>query len=191
MKKTIKDMTTEEKYALFPIIIKPYDKRWPDWYNAECQRLLAKCHKEILRINHIGSTAVTGLSAKPTIDILCEIDEKDAQTMTHKLISVGFSTEGDPLKKPLNMVFYKGYTLSGYAEKVFHLHLREKDDHDELYFRDLLRTDTNVKHAYAKLKQDLALTHFGNREAYTDAKTDFIKENTLHARNVFGSKYVK
>ena len=74
MGKELSEMTLEELWELFPIILKEHNEDYKDWYDLEKQRLL-DCidQNDIVRINHIGSTAVEGLIAKPTVDILLEI----------------------------------------------------------------------------------------------------------------------
>jgi GrpB-like predicted nucleotidyltransferase (UPF0157 family) len=80
-------MTLEELWVLFPIIIVPYNPEWTAWYEEERNNLLTLLEKETVRINHIGSTAVKGLAAKPTVDILLEItDIADITGITNKLI---------------------------------------------------------------------------------------------------------
>jgi len=85
-------MTDEERWQLFPIILSEYQPAWPENYRREKARLeQAIGLSEIVRINHIGSTAVPGLIAKPTIDVLLEI--QDAAD-TSRLISVFLLKKG-------------------------------------------------------------------------------------------------
>ena len=78
--------------------------------------------------------------------------------------------------------FNKGYTKDGFAEKVFHLHLRYQGDNDELYFRDYLREHPEVAKDYERLKLGLWEKYEYNRDAYTDAKSDFIRKYTQKAK---------
>ena len=74
MKKRLEEMSLEELWRLFPVILKEYDPAYPVWYEEERSRILKIVGKEnIFRISHIGSTAVTGLLSKPTVDILLEL----------------------------------------------------------------------------------------------------------------------
>lgn len=70
----------------------------------------------------------------------------------------------------------KGYTKSGFAEKVFHIHLRLPDDKDEILFKNFLNNNAEVAKEYEKLKLALAKQYKHNRDAYTNAKADFVKE---------------
>ena len=87
------------------------------------------------------------------------------------------------------MSFNKGYTEAGFAKKVFHLHLRYQGDHDELYFRDYLREHPEVAKDYEGLKLALWKAYEHNRDAYTDAKTDFIRKYTQQAKKDYKESY--
>ena len=76
----------------------------------------------------------------------------------------------------------KGYTESGYAEKVFHLHLRLEGDTDEILFRDYLNSHPDVAKEYEQLKLKLWKEYEHNRDAYTEAKTNFVKKYTNLAK---------
>lgn len=78
------------------------------------------------------------------------------------------------------MMFVKGYTIHGFEGQAFHVHVRYKGDWDEIYFRDHLRNNKQKAREYEKLK--LATKYKYDREAYTDAKTDFIEKINKLAR---------
>ena len=80
----------------------------------------------------------------------------------------------------------KGYTPQGYAERVFHLHLRHEGAHDELYFRDWLRLSPEAAKEYEALKLHLAETYRYNRDGDTAAKAAFITEQTRRAKQALG-----
>lgn len=84
---------------------------------------------------------------------------------------------------PPYLTFMKGYTLQGFAEKVFHLHVRYDGDWDELYFRDYLRLHTGIRDQYGILKLELQQRFKHDRDGYTHAKTDFIKRYTQLAKS--------
>ena len=83
----------------------------------------------------------------------------------------------------------KGYTDQGFADRVFHLHLRIKGDNDELYFRDYLRENEDIAKEYESLKLSLWRRFEHNRDGYTDAKTDFIKKYSKIAKESYGVRY--
>lgn len=87
--------------------------------------------------------------------------------------------------------FNKGYTPDGFAEKVFHLHLRRVGDNDELYFRDYLNKYLEIAKAYEELKLSLWKPFEYNRDGYTKGKTAFVREYTSKAIMQYGRIYGK
>ena len=77
----------------------------------------------------------------------------------------------------------------GFAERVFHLHLRLLGDNDELYFRDYLLAHPDIAQAYERLKLSLWKQYEYDRDSYTEAKTDFIRRYTELAKKEFKDKY--
>jgi GrpB-like predicted nucleotidyltransferase (UPF0157 family) len=139
------------------------------------------------RINHIGSTAIRGIWAKPTVDILLEIPETASMDdLKAVLTGNGYScmSEGDRRKS-----FNRGYTSEGFAERVFHLHLRYCGDNDELYFRDYLNDRREIAEEYEQLKLGLWKRYEHDRDGYTEAKTDFVRQQTAEARMVYAGRY--
>ena len=80
------------------------------------------------------------------------------------------------------MSFNKGYTPEGFADRVFHLHLRREGDNDEILFRDYLNAHPNIAHEYELLKIELQKRFKHDRDGYTNAKTDFITRHTRQAK---------
>lgn len=189
--KNLKEMTLEELWELFPIILKEHRAEYADWYEEEQQnltKLLAEF--EIQRINHIGSTSVEGLIAKPIVDILLELPEGyDLEKVTALLQKAGWILMiKDKEKQTLDL--NKGYTPAGFAEKVYHLHVRALGDWDELYFRDYLQKYPEAAWQYEELKLSLKEKYEHNRDAYTDAKTEFVEKYSQKAREEFGTRYM-
>ena len=83
----------------------------------------------------------------------------------------------------------RGYTESGFAEKVFHVHIRYVGDNDELYFRDYLNEHPQIAKEYEMLKLQLWKQFEYNRDAYTSAKTEFVRKQTLEAKKVYAGRY--
>lgn len=191
MGKELSEMTLEELWELFPIILKEHNTDYKDWYEIEKQKLL-NCidKKNIMRINHIGSTSVEGLIAKPTVDILLEINtETDIEQLKNILLHNGWLLMSSENKPFMKMSFNKGYTKQGFAEKVYHLHVRYYGDWNELYFRDYLIEHKEVTEQYEKLKLGLIEKYEHDRDGYTDAKSDFILKYTQKAKEEYADKY--
>jgi len=191
MGKELSEMTLEELWELFPIILKEYNTDYRDWYEIEKQKLL-NCidKKNIMRINHIGSTSVEGLIAKPTVDILLEINsETNIEQLKNILLHNGWLLMSSENKPFMKISFNKGYTKRGFAEKVYHLHVRYYGNWNELYFRDYLIEHKEVVDEYEKLKLRLIEKYEHDRDGYTDAKSDFILKYTQKAKEEYDDKY--
>lgn len=188
MGKELSEMTLEELWDLFPIFLVQHDERWSAYYKeaeAAITDLLAGC--PVKRISHIGSTAIQGIWAKNIVDVMVEISENaDMEEVAHILERNGFiKMSGEKGRISLN----KGYTKDGFADKVYHIHLRYTGDNDELYFRDYLNEHHQIAKEYEALKLELWKRYEHDRDAYTDAKTAFIRKLTAEARRVYGDRY--
>ena len=191
MEKELSEMTLEELWELFPIILKEHNAYSKDWYEIEKQQLL-NCidRKNIKRINHIGSSAVEDLIAKPIIDILLEIDnDTDTEQLTNILTQNGWLMMSSQENPYMQISFNKGYTKEGFAEKVYHLHIRYYGNWNELYFRDYLIEHKEIADEYGKLKLGLKEEYEHDRYGYTYAKTDFITKYTKKAKELYGDRY--
>ena len=188
MSPSLEKMSLEELWQLFPIFLREHQDEWKEWYDEERLRLLIFLPaNQLVRISHIGSTSLETIWAKPIVDILLEIPkEADMAVMRDLLLQNGYLLMSESQGR---MSFNKGYTQSGFAERVFHLHLRYEAHHDELYFRDYLQEHPAVAKDYEKLKLSLWKQYEHNRDAYTEAKTDFIKNYTEEAKKLYGRRY--
>ena len=167
MAKRLSEMTLEELWQLFPIYLTEHRAVWTEWYEEEAARL-----REILPVgacvHHVGSTAVEEIWAKPIIDILVEVPEEAPMASVGALLAEhGWTRMAADERR---MSFNRGYTEQGFAERVFHLHLRYAGDHDELYFRDYLRAHPEAAKDYERLKLSLWKRFEHDRDGYTAAK---------------------
>lgn len=179
--------TDSERHArIYPVILNEYNPEWPEWYAEEKANLERLLGDSVIRIQHIGSTAVPGLTAKPTVDILLEAAKNFDLEDLIALIPAGeyicLRREGNSLSEHDRVMFLKGYTDTGYKDKVFHIHARNHGDWDELHFRDYLITHPETAAEYAELKRRLFMDYEHDRDGYTVAKGEFIKEVTKKAR---------
>jgi GrpB-like predicted nucleotidyltransferase (UPF0157 family) len=151
----------------------PYDPAWADLFAAERRRLeevLTTCGLS-LRIEHTGSTAVPGLSAKPVLDMLAAwTDGEQRPALIDAFQRAGYVYRGEQ-GIPGRDFFRRG------EPRQYHLHLAEVDSRfwsDHRAFRDYLRAHADVAAAYGLLKQTLAERHPTDRAAYIDGKTAFV-----------------
>lgn len=183
MIKSLAEMSFEELGKLFPVVLTDYNPKWPEIYEAEKKKILKATGENAVAIHHIGSTAVEGLKAKPTIDILLEIkDDTNLDMFKDAITHFGYVYSEQKDNPPPHMTFYKGYTESGFKGQAYHLHIRYNGTFDEIIFRDCLRNDKKTREKYAELKTKLQKQFEFNREEYTKAKTEFIKETVLKAK---------
>ena len=190
MKKSLAEMTLEELWALFPVILKEHNPQYKDWYEAEKQNILKSMNvDDIIRINHIGSSAVRGLLSKPTVDILLEVDGGcNISRFIDDLKSLGWGLMKRE-NEPMLMSFGKGYTPEGFADRVYHLHVRYFGNWDELYFRDYLIARPDVADEYGKLKLKLLKDFKYKRDEYTEAKAEFVLKYSKMAKCEFKNRY--
>lgn len=187
MGKLLSDMTLEELWELFPIILTERNESWNKWYAEEERRLVGILPSNDIKISHIGSTAIKDIWAKPIIDILVELPMSILmEKVKIVLVQNGYICMSEQANRKS---FNRGYTSEGFAEKVFHLHLRYEGDHDELYFRDYLNENPLLAKQYEELKLSLWKKFEHDRDGYTFAKACFVAEQTTKAKKYYGNKY--
>lgn len=187
MKKDLSKMTLTELWQLFPIFLTAHQSQWDVWYNEELEYLKSALPMEnIVRISHIGSTAINEIWAKPIIDILVEIKARQLVDLQPCIEQCGYLLMNSNAER---MSFNKGYTPKGFAPKVYHLHLRYQNDNDELYFRDYLNEHPEVSKEYEQMKIKLWKQYEYNRDGYTEAKTAFIKAYTDKAKLAYSCRW--
>ena len=186
MGKPLSEMTLEELWQLFPIILEAPDPCWRQWYAEEAVLLQTLLPAEA-RISHIGSTAIHGIWAKPIVDILVEVPQAiGLEAAGAKLSQGGYRCMS---RSHTRRSYNKGYTENGFAERVFHLHLRVAGDHDELYFRDYLNDHPAIAKEYEQLKLSLWKEYEHDRDGYTAAKAAFVVHHTQAAKQQYGNRY--
>lgn len=156
-----------------------YDPAWPAVFDTEADRLHAALDAmEVCGIEHFGSTAVPGLAAKPIIDILIAVRSltRAKATMIEPIVALGYVYWAEN-PKPDRMFFVKGMPPFG-DRRTHHVHITEPDGEmwqRRLAFRDYLRANPDEAGRYEALKRDLAKRFPADREAYTEAKTDYVE----------------
>ncbi|MBI4675389.1 MAG: GrpB family protein [Chloroflexi bacterium] len=162
-----------------PIVIAPYDPKWVVRFEEECERILDAFSDLRAQIEHIGSTAVPGLAAKPIIDILIMVyTAEDAIRAITPLVRLGYTCYGEA-EIPGRIYFDRR------AYEPCHLHLYVQGNpaiERHLLFRDYLRAHPDARDAYAELKRGLAEKFRNDRPTYTEAKTEFVRDIEARAR---------
>ena len=159
-----------------PVVIVPYDPDWPLEFESEARLIQEQIGSYLEALEHIGSTAVPGLGAKPVIDIMPGLRQlSDARWCIRPLANIGYEYVPEfEDEMPERRYFRKGPPEA----RTHHVHMVETSTefwHRHLLFRDYLRTHPVTAEEYEALKHRLAKLHATNREAYTQAKTEFIR----------------
>ena len=165
----------------------PYDPSWPLLYAKEEEFLRTALPVDLfIRIDHIGSTAIPGCSAKPVIDVQVVVKslERVKQEVVPMMERNGYEFIWRPTigeRAPFYAWFIKRNTDGA---RTHHIHMVEPDpaSEDRILFRDHLRAHPEEVARYEALKRDLALAHAEDRAAYTQGKGRFITEIVAEAR---------
>lgn len=185
-----------------PIVIADYDPAWPDRFAAERDLVYEACTRDaFIRIEHIGSTSVVGLAAKPIIDMMPGLRSlDDATVIIPQLEQLGFvyvpQYERDTPSGP-GMPFRRYFRKDRDGTRAFHVHMVEHGSdfwQKQLLFRDYLRAFPQEAEAYADLKRKLAARFNANltplsdsNVGYTDFKTEFVARCLDQARELLAA----
>jgi len=158
-----------------------YDPAWAARYREEARVIRSALDALAVDVQHVGSTAVPGLMAKPILDIAVAVEALEAiPEVVRRLVATGYIDRGDAGRNG-------GYLLARESEpevRVVHTHLVCRDDdqwRNYLAFRDLLRSDPEIRSDYARLKRELAAQFPNDRRSYTAGKEAFIRSALARA----------
>jgi GrpB-like predicted nucleotidyltransferase (UPF0157 family) len=162
-----------------PILLVPYDPAWPDRFQHEARRIRSALGEQALRIEHVGSTSVPGLPAKPIIDILLVVaDSANEMEYTTALETAGFRLH---IREP---GWHEDRMFNG-PENDLNLHVFSTGSPEVgrmLAFRNWLRTNEADRDLYAVCKRTLAQQEWKYTQDYADAKTQVIEEILARVR---------
>ncbi len=158
------------------IVVRDYDPAWPDRFETLCARIADALGDHALDVQHIGSTSVPGLAAKPVIDILLTVVKIEAESdYAPSMYDAGFELR---VREP-------GHRMFRTPERDVHVHVYEPTDQavaDYLDLRDWLRFDERDRALYASTKRELAQREWTDMNDYADAKSDVITQVLVRAR---------
>ena len=162
-----------------PILIADYDPRWPAMYAEESTRIHAAIGEWLLGIEHVGSTSVPGLAAKPVVDMMPGLRSLgDSPHIVQPLQKLGYQYfPQHENEMPERRYFALPAGDRHRTRRLFHVHAVETTTEfwrRHLAFRNYLRTHPDVADEYASLKRRLAAEYGSDRVGYTEAKTEFI-----------------
>ncbi len=159
------------------INIVEYDPLWQTLFEEEAARIWQVLGNDlVIEIEHIGSTAIPGMAAKPVIDIMVGVHSLvDAKSTIPALESLGYVYWREN-PDPGRMFFVKGMPPYG-KQRTHHVHIVETDGEfwQRQLFRDYLKAHPEEAKRYEALKRDLAASFRSDRQAYTNGKNDYIR----------------
>ena len=159
-----------------PITLAEYDPAWPERFERERERILAALGDAVLRIEHVGSTSVPGLAAKPIVDIdVAVADPEHEAAFVPALERAGYVLR---VREP-------GHRLLRTPERDVHVHVWAPGDANmarDLRFRDRVRASAADRAAYEARKRELAGRDWAARQDYADAKGPLIREIAARGR---------
>lgn len=156
-----------------PIELRAYDLAWPELYEREAERIRSALGDRVVRVEHVGSTSVPGLAAKPIIDVALEVpDSRDEAAYVPALEAAGYVLR---IREP-----------DWYEHRLFKRELPSVNLHTfsegcvetdrMLLFRDHLRGDADDRALYLRTKRELAARDWTYVQQYADAKTQVVEE---------------
>jgi len=157
-----------------PVVIESYNPEWKIEFDQIASNIRAVLKERASRIDHIGSTSIEGLDAKPIIDIQISVNSFEPfDELKEALESIGYRY------KPDNTELTKRYFREKEYQKRTHIHVRLDGHWSQQYpllFRDYVRTHPEEKQAYETLKHELANTYKDQRSKYVSGKETLIWE---------------
>jgi len=162
------------------IVVADYDPIWPHWFESAAFRIRQALGGKVLQLDHVGSTSVRGLPAKPLIDInLVVADTTDEDAYVPPLEAIGYELR---IREP---DWYEHRLLRGFDPPVnLHVFTQGCEEVDQmLLLRDWLRTHDDDRELYARTKRELAAKEWKYVQNYADAKSEVVQEILQRARD--------
>lgn len=163
------------------IVIESYSPAWLNIFETEAEKLRSAFKDEDTIIEHIGSTSVTGLAAKPIVDIMIGFQKLDTDKIVKIIERFGYEHWYEDTFRNERLFFTKWD--KGKKERLVHIHATTIGNsfwNDQLAFRNKLRENPSLAKEYEDLKKELAVQHENNRDGYTEAKTRFVRDVLGH-----------
>ena len=171
-----------------PVVIVDYDPEWPLLFAAERDRIRQAVGEGAERIEHVGSTSVPGLEAKPVIDILVSVDSfEPSEIYDVPLRGLGYE------HRPDDVPAHRFYRYVDTTTTRFHLHVCESGrdwESDHLLFREFLKATPRVAEKYGEMKREKATRFPNDRQRYQEAKAPHIEGIMTAARRWFASSTI-
>lgn len=163
------------------VSLEEYDTSWPKKFEEEKERLMTIAGRwHVGSIEHVGSTAVPGMIAKPIIDIMFGVS-----SLSESKLAIGALVDGGYEYWPYKPEVMHWFCKPSDAFRTHHLHLIPYESPlwcERIKFRDLLRSNSKIATEYANLKRELAASFREDRDTYTEKKWPFIQQALRNAQ---------
>lgn len=170
------DQRIADKPHVMKILLTPYQPSWSRLFDIEQERIERALQPDSPRIEHIGSTSIPGLAAKPVIDVLVGLPSFDlAPIAVERMVAHGYVYLPDYED---GMPFRRLFIREADGVRISNVHMVEVDTPfwiRHLAFRDHLRAHPDVRDQYQQIKLNLATREWDSVNDYAQAKTDFIR----------------
>jgi GrpB-like predicted nucleotidyltransferase (UPF0157 family) len=166
-----------QPYAV-KVVVAEYDPRWPVWFEEQDDKIRAALGQDAVRCEHVGSTSVPGLAAKPVVDIALAVPDSSIEdSYVPALQAAGFRFHIREHEHHAHRVFYRRVELGHDRDVNLHVYTAGCVEFDRyLVFRDWLRANDHDRLLYQRTKQDLAKRDWEYVQDYADAKTAVIQQ---------------
>ncbi len=161
-----------------PVAVEKFSTEWVTWFEKLCSFLLPKIGPSVIRIEHVGSTSIPGMIAKPIIDLDIVIHISDSEDIKSRLETIGYVHQGD-LGIPEREAFALSDLKLKKRQPPHHLYvcdIHSKELRRHIAFREYLREHPEDAMKYSELKVRLVKEHSGDRELYITGKDYLVKE---------------
>lgn len=158
------------------VVVQPYSAEWPILFEVVREELLAVFAPALVAVEHIGSTSVPGLAAKPVIDVL--LGARTLAEVESRIVALDACGYVYVPKYERELPMRRYFVKSSASSLRIHLHAVESGSRlwrEHRAFRDALRADPDLRARYRALKLQLAQLHADDKSAYTAAKAPFIR----------------
>ena len=156
--------------------LEPYNPEWQELFESGKSALQKVFGDKFIAAEHIGSTAIPDLKAKPILDLMLAIpDLNDWEWVKEPLAKLGYEFRRDFRKEQGHILFVKGPE----ENRTHYLKITEPNSdfwNEHILFRDYLINNPQYREEYQNLKEKLFDAHAGNREPYTKGKEDFVRK---------------
>ena len=161
-----------------PVVLEEYNPDWKSWFKTLCSFFEPKLEHLVTQIEHVGSTSIPGIIAKPIIDFDIVIRKSDFEEVRSRLEEIGYVHQGD-----LGIPEREAFALTNIelreqlpAHHLYVCDIHSKELHRHIAFREYLCDHPEDAKAYSEIKVHLVKEHSGDRELYIEGKDQLVQE---------------